>query len=199
MIFFYFKPRKISKAELKGREGEEKVIKVLKKKKVKHFNDVLLQLGNHTTQIDHLVVFPNKTVLVIETKNKDGVILGKSEDEQWTQFFPNESFRFYSPTKQNEGHIRFLHRFCDKNKIFGIHFINIVVFTSERSKLKSVPENTVHLRDFEKLIDLYSSKSFWNRSSKFSHLIAMSDQSKSKKKVKQHIQFAKQAKKFQKK
>jgi hypothetical protein len=194
----YFKPKKMSKSELKGLEGERLVSEVLKKKKVRYFTDVLLEIGTHTTQIDHLVIFPDKTVLVIETKNKDGVILGKADEQNWTQYFPGQSFQFYNPVKQNEGHIRFLHRFCDSKKIYGMHFINLVVFTSKRSSLKNVPENTIQLHQLESFIDFYNRKSFWNRSKQFNKTIKLNDQSRNKKKVKKHLDFAKNAKKFTK-
>lgn len=199
LLFLKKKPRKPNKAELKGLEGERKVNNILKKRKLVYFSDVLLEIGTHTTQIDHLVVFPDKTVLVIETKNKDGMILGGPEEQNWTQSFPQQSFQFYNPMKQNEGHIRFLHRFCDKHNINGMHFINLVVFTSNRSKLKKVPENTIHLNELESFLDFYERKSFWNRSKTFTRAIKLNDFSRNKRKVQNHIQFAKKAKKINKK
>ena len=198
LILKFLKPKKKSKAELKGLEGERLVSELLKKKKVRYFTDVLLEIGTHTTQIDHLVIFPDKTVLVIETKNKDGVILGKTDEQNWTQYFPGQSFHFYNPVKQNEGHIRFLHRFCDNKKVFGMHFINLVVFTSKRSSLKNVPENTIQLHQLESFIDFYNRKTFWNRSKQFTRIIRLNDQSRNKRKVKRHLDFAKNAKKFTK-
>ncbi|WP_062306112.1 nuclease-related domain-containing protein [Alicyclobacillus sendaiensis] len=60
------------------------------------------------TQIDHVVVSPYG-IFVIETKNYQGVIVGKDEWKEWTQVLNRRTkHRFLSPVVQNEGHIRAL-------------------------------------------------------------------------------------------
>ena len=77
-------------------------------------NGVLLQSGQGTTQIDHILVSPGG-VFLIETKDMGGWIFGSPGQKQWTQSFPadrwsrmagikSKQFKFYNPLLQNEGH-----------------------------------------------------------------------------------------------
>lgn len=190
--------RRPSKAEIKGIEGELKVANILKKSRVRHFNDVLLEIGPTSTQIDHLVVLPNKTILVVETKNMSGKIIGNADDRQWTQIFPNDTFKFYNPIKQNEGHIRFLNRFCDKHRLKGYNFINIVAFVSDRCDISQTPPNIVTLSQFRQMIKTFKMKKRLNSSKKFEKAIKLNDFSKNRKKVKQHLAFIESAKEHNK-
>lgn len=199
ILKFKFRPS-LSAADVKGISGEMKVDSMLKKEKVKYFTDVLLQLGNTSTQIDHLVIFPNKTILVIETKNRDGKFYGNETDQNWTQVFPNKKYKLYNPVIQNQGHIRFLERYCVTNKLRGYHFINLVVFTGDRTELTSVPSNTITHHQLPRIIKLYKKKkTLLNQSTAFARNIALNDQSNNKKKVNQHLSFIKKAKKHKRK
>ena len=62
--------------------------------------------GTKSVQIDHVLV--NSTGLhVVETKNYGGMIYGNETDKEWTQVlsYGKVKNRFYSPIKQNQGHI----------------------------------------------------------------------------------------------
>lgn len=82
--------------------------------------------GN-TTQIDHVVV-SRQGIFIIETKNYKGVIRIDEYTGQWTQVFANSSYDFYSPIRQNDGHIGAM-KYLLKNKDYP--FINIVFFVGE--------------------------------------------------------------------
>ena len=194
IIFLYIKlfNKKHTKAELKGIEGEEKINQILKQQKgVRYFTDILLKIGPHSTQIDHLVIFPDKTILVLETKNKDGKIIGNEGDKRWKQFIGNKKYSFYSPMLQNLGHIRFLNRFCEKKRLKGYKFISLIVFASDNCDIKDTPLNTIHYNDLPKYLKIFRIKKFLNRSSAFTREIARNDLSKNRREVKKHIQFAK--------
>ena len=99
------------------------------------FNDVLLVLGNYSTQIDHVVISPYG-IFVIETKNIHGKVYGSDSAEYWRQYLPqrlyryfgNQEFTFRNPVWQNTGHVKALRRLLsDQNvPIFGI-----VAFSNE--------------------------------------------------------------------
>lgn len=82
------------------------------------------QYGNNT-EID--LVFIHETGLyVFEIKHYKGTIYGKSSDERWTQYFrTTKNSHFYSPIRQNEGHIRAL-----KNILPTAKCTSFVVFTN---------------------------------------------------------------------
>lgn len=71
------------------------------------FHNVTLPTARGTTQIDHLIVSRNG-IFVVETKMMKGWIYGSQYDKQWTQKFPNSSFMFQNPLRQNFGHIKAL-------------------------------------------------------------------------------------------
>ena len=94
-----------------GRLGEAQVSFILGNSRpgVRHtFNDVLLKLGDKTSQIDHILV--NRAgVFVIETKKVAGTILGSQNSDKWTQYRKNgENTTFYNPIKQNNTHVKFV-------------------------------------------------------------------------------------------
>ena len=90
-------------------------------------NNVLLKSNGYSTQIDHLVVSPYG-VFVIETKGYKGWIMGHENSEYWTQVVFRSKHKFYSPIRQNEGHIRFIRRLLKND---SIKFIPIVVFNND--------------------------------------------------------------------
>ena len=70
----------------KGRRGEKQVaalLAFLPKDKYKVINDLLIQRGGYSTQIDHVVVSVYG-VFVIETKYSRGWIYGGEISEYWT-------------------------------------------------------------------------------------------------------------------
>ena len=115
-------------AELKGKVGEKIVADYLSNLPGDRYhilNDVLLEIGNVSSQIDHIVV-SMYGLFVIETKNYAGVVLGQEEDYRWTQVVGGKKNSFYSPLKQNERHIQVLQR-CIQQSL-GI-FVPVVVFS----------------------------------------------------------------------
>ena len=98
-------------------------------------NDVLLKTKKGTTQIDHVIVSPFG-IFVIETKNHKGMIFGDCFGKVWTQVLRGKGrYTFYSPVKQNEGHIRCLSRSI---KIPTNCIMGIIVFTNEEVNLGNV-------------------------------------------------------------
>ena len=95
-----------------GEQGENKVAEVLQQ-----FNGVVLRKlyvptngSVSDTEIDVLLVHETG-LYVIEVKNYSGYIIGEDESNNWTACYGGKgNFSFYSPVKQNEGHLRVLKR-----------------------------------------------------------------------------------------
>ena len=103
------------------------------------------------TQIDHVVVSPYG-VFVIETKNYQGIIVGKDEWKEWTQVLNRRTkHRFLSPVVQNEGHIRALGHAVPE--LPRSAFRSIVAFNDKaRLDVESQKAEVVHFRHLAKAI-----------------------------------------------
>lgn len=125
---------------LKGFIGELKLrffMYLLLGSKYKTLTNITIKLpDNKTSQIDHIVVSPYG-IFVVETKNYKGVITPNEYTGYWTQGFTRKKYKFYSPIKQNNGHISSL-KYLLKNKQYP--FINIVSFVGKATfKTASLP------------------------------------------------------------
>jgi hypothetical protein len=196
VYFRFFHKTEPTAAELKGLAGEQKVNDILKEHKLLFFHDVLLKQGPVSSQFDHIVVFPNKTILVIETKNKDGFIAGGSNDEKWLQVVGRNRYYFYNPIWQNEGHIKMLYKKMDKYRLYGYKILSLVVFTSDKCTLNDVPSSVIHISELPSTLNRLKKKSLFNRSRKFIRMLLSEDISRNKKEVQKHKNFAKRARYF---
>lgn len=105
----------------KGKRGEERVYKILLELSDEYhiFNDVILDTGKRTTQIDHIVV-SKYGVFAIETKNYRGEIYGNDDQDYWKQIIvtkvtyrrnPFKTYTYvtknqlYNPVKQSLAHV----------------------------------------------------------------------------------------------
>ena len=115
----------------KGKRGEKQVavlLGLLSKKKYKVINDLLLQSGAYSTQIDHVVVSVYG-VFVIETKYMQGWIYGGENSEFWTQNIYGHKYQLRNPLWQNQGHVRAILRLIGSQDNIPIH--NIVAFSKQ--------------------------------------------------------------------
>ncbi len=90
-----------------GYFGEQRVKLILEELDPEEYlvlNDLLLKNGDHTTQIDQVVV-SRFGIFVIEMKNYSGTIYGRETDQQWTQVIGHGKFQFYNPLRQNHAHV----------------------------------------------------------------------------------------------
>ncbi|WP_206831850.1 NERD domain-containing protein [Alicyclobacillus fructus] len=103
------------------------------------------------TQIDHVVVSPYG-IFVIETKNYQGIIVGKDAWNEWTQVLNRRTkHRFLSPVVQNEGHIRALAYAVPE--VPRSAFRSIVAFNDKaRLDVESQKAEVVRFRDVAKAI-----------------------------------------------
>jgi restriction system protein len=90
-------------------------------------NNVTLQTGEKTSQIDHILV-TETGIFVIETKHYTGWIFGDERGDQWTQVIYRKKSRFQNPVRQNYGHVKALQALFDLP--VGA-FESLVVFTGD--------------------------------------------------------------------
>ena len=123
-----FTSRYDSRAEALGDYGEKRVslyLADLPCEEYQVYNDLLVRFGNHTTQIDHLIISPFG-IFVLETKNVHGKVYGSGASELWKQYLPDTGYKRYgytqehqlrNPIWQNDGHIKTLRRLVFGNDV----------------------------------------------------------------------------------
>ena len=91
---------------IRGVVGERKVRRFLRRHRVEALHGLLLPRadGKGWTQVDHLVRLPDR-ILVLETKNLRGRLVGGERDATWTQRFGRLRFPFLNPLWQNALHL----------------------------------------------------------------------------------------------
>ncbi len=95
-------------AKSKGKRGEKRVSKALKKAGCLVLDDLyFLKADGSTCQIDHIAIH-NSGLYCVETKNYAGKISGSPTYEKWVQYLGKQENRFYSPLRQNLAHCHVL-------------------------------------------------------------------------------------------
>lgn len=141
----------------KGKRGEMNVAFILKRLPHEDYhviNDLMLDLGGWTSQIDHVVV-SRFGVFVIETKNYQGRITGGENSDSWTQNIFGHKYQFYNPVHQNESHIKAL------RKVLGdtgrIRMIPVIAFSNRADlHVKADYVDVINFRKLKRLILNYS-------------------------------------------
>ncbi|MBO7078903.1 MAG: NERD domain-containing protein [Bacilli bacterium] len=134
----------INTTVFKGKYGEYKVSIFLKRCISKEdilLKDVILLVDNDSCQIDHLII-SKKGIFVVETKNYSGTIYGTDQQNEWVQSFNfgKQTYKFYSPFKQNQGHIKFLKRIINED----IMFYNIIIFFN--NSIENIKSSSVYTK-----------------------------------------------------
>lgn len=138
------------KYKIKGFLGELHIRELLKSLPEKDYliiNNCLIQNGNSTTQIDH-VVASIYGIFVIETKNYNGIIYGNEFAKNWTKYIFDYKYTFYNPIRQNYAHISALKNMFPN--LDDAKFISIVAF-SNNVKIK-VSATKAHVIRFKEIL-----------------------------------------------
>ncbi len=115
----------------KGKRGEKHVaalLSLLPRKDYKVINDLLIQSGGHSTQIDHVVI-SSYGIFVIETKYYQGWIYGGENSEYWTQNIYGHKYQLQNPLWQNQGHVKTISRLIEDSDNVPIY--SIVAFSRQ--------------------------------------------------------------------
>ncbi len=94
----------------------------LRKREYKLYNDLMFKFEDGSFQIDHIIASPYG-IFVIETKNYGGTVVGYESANKFIQYVGNRKNEFYSPIKQNRGHIYKL-----KSVLGDYPYTSVVVF-----------------------------------------------------------------------
>ncbi|MCB2339080.1 NERD domain-containing protein [Clostridium estertheticum] len=142
--------------KIKGAIGEKSVaffLSGLDKTKYKLINNIMLSVGNKTTQIDHVIV-SNYGIFVIETKNYKGWIVGNEFDDNWKQVIYKHKEKLHNPIKQNYGHIQALKEVLNDFK--DIKYISIIAFTTRAEVKVKSKTDVVYTINLSKTIKKYN-------------------------------------------
>ena len=103
-------------------------------------NNVTLQTGHGTVQIDHVIV-SRFGIFVVEAKNYQGWIFGAEQQAEWTQCLPGgRKFRFQNPLRQNYRHIKSLAEFLG---LPDECFHSVVMFWGDSEFKTPMPANVL--------------------------------------------------------
>lgn len=136
-------------------QGEIEVNKYLSKiNGSKLLEDIILKRSNGTTQIDHILI-TRKGIFVIETKDFSGKIIGDEDSKFWLQKLNFKENYFYSPIKQNYGHVKAVEEIIKRKNVC----ISLIVFTN-KSNIKKVKTETnlIQVKNLKKHIKRYKSQ-----------------------------------------
>lgn len=113
-------------------------------------NNVTLEYGDGTTQIDHILISQNG-IVVIETKHYSGWLFAHEQQAQWTQVKFQIRRKFQNPIHQNKKHVRAVEKLLDFLPAHEI--LSLVVFTGDAEFKTSVPEGVIHIEELLPFID----------------------------------------------
>ena len=111
------------------------------------FHDIKIQ-GEKKTQIDHIVI-NKKGIIIIETKNYAGVIIGRETERHWIQIAYGKKKYFMNPIIQNQFHITILKEFLPEKHP---NIFSIIVFSSKSELNLDVFTPVIKIHDLKNLI-----------------------------------------------
>ena len=174
--------------KIKGFFGEKSVAFFLSRldpAKYKVINNIMLQTGRGTTQIDHVVV-SNYGIFVIETKNYQGWILENEFDDYWTQVIYKRKEKLHNPIKQNYGHIQALKGILSEHS--DVNYISIVAFTTKAVLKVKANTDVIYTVNLPKTIPKYCNNTITDsvKEEIFEKLLSLNIDSRENRKV--HVQ-----------
>lgn len=101
------------------------------------YNDITVRSGFRRAQLDHLVVGPCG-VVVLETKNWRGRIVGDAREKAWQQYRFSDSAprRLSNPLLQNQRHAQVISAFLRTSGLADVPVIPLLVFTARKTTLE---------------------------------------------------------------
>ncbi|WP_295406280.1 nuclease-related domain-containing protein [uncultured Thiocystis sp.] len=126
---------KLLAPRLRGVAGEAQVGRALGRLFPEVRHDLILPDGRGgLTQLDHVALTP-AGLLVVETKNYRGTVLGQANEATWTQLMGRQRHSFQNPLRQNHAHIKAVQALG-----LGVAVSGRVVFTSAARFPKGLPD-----------------------------------------------------------
>jgi len=150
-VGFSLGKKRKAKKENQGEALVRKVLTAYCRNSTAHtLNNLTLQYGDGTTQIDHVLITQNG-ILVIETKHYTGWIFAHEKQKQWTQVIYKVKSKFQNPIFQNSKHVRATKQLLDfipKEQIRSL-----VVSTGDAQFKTEVPSGVIHINQLPSYID----------------------------------------------
>jgi ribosomal protein L37AE/L43A len=112
---------------------------LLDEREYKMINDLTIENGNGTTQIDHVII-SRFGIFVVEDKNIDGWIFGDPNNSLWTIVKWGRNYRIQNPLHQNYRHIRAIVNILRIN-ISQVH--SVIVFRGDCRFKTAMPDNVI--------------------------------------------------------
>ncbi len=153
---------RLLKPKIKGVIGEATIslfLFMLDSSRYKVINNIVLKVGERTSQIDHIVI-SDFGIFVIETKNYKGWIFGSENSEYWTQVLYKRRERLYNPIRQNLGHIKAL-KIC-LSEYPNLEYKSIIVFSSKADIKVNTRTDVVYSSELLETIKKYSGDNLSN-------------------------------------
>ncbi len=151
VIGFYLGRKRKRREENIGEAAVRMVLTNYCKKSTAHLlNNVTLEYGDGTTQIDHILITQNG-ILVIETKHYTGWLFATEKQKKWTQVIYKVKHRFQNPILQNRKHVlavQMLLDFIPREQIQGL-----VVFTGDATFKTVIPPGVIKFPQLEGYAD----------------------------------------------
>jgi hypothetical protein len=191
-ISFSISIRLFNSPKAKGTRLENKIHQLLENLALKNegfaLKDLMLPMGDSTTQIDNVLITP-KAMFVIEAKNYKGRVFGSINQDQWTltskttKTYKNKrgksyqksfinKYQFYNPIKQNETHVNALKKYTKA----GFPIYNLVVFgknTDLNEISDGLNQKVINIRRLNKSIHKLSD--LLDNSTESSELVSIKD------------------------
>ena len=167
------------------------MLTLLPKDKYKIINDLLIQKGGYSTQIDHVVISVYR-VFVIETKYYRGWIYGGENSEYWTQNIYGHKYKLRNPLWQNRGHIKAIRKLLDDSGLVPIY--NIVAFSGQATLKADRSLPVMYWRQVVPYIRRFTEPMMSESYAKEIHSTLLAANVEDKNARKQHVQSVKQNK-----
>lgn len=137
---------------LAGVAGELKVRTFIERRYANSIHDTYLPSKSGVTQIDHIVLVAG-AIVVIETKNYGGLILGDERGQKWTQVMGRGAARssFMNPIHQNVGHVSAVKMALGADAAVPVQ--NLVVFVGDAKFGRPLPGNVIVLPDLGRKLE----------------------------------------------
>lgn len=151
VIGFAFGKKSKNKSENLGEGAVRRLLTEYCSKSTAHLlNNVTLEYGDGTTQIDHILITQNG-IVVIESKHYSGWIFAHESQEKWTQVIFRVKSKFQNPIYQNLKHVRAVRKLLDFMPEEQI--VSLVVFTGNGEFKTKIPAGVIHLHQLASFID----------------------------------------------
>ncbi|MFA5667770.1 MAG: nuclease-related domain-containing protein [Balneolaceae bacterium] len=148
---FYLGRKRKYRIENIGEAAVRRILTNYCQKSTAHLlNNITLEYGDGTTQIDHILITQNG-ILVIETKHYSGWLFANEKQKRWTQVIYKVKTRFQNPILQNRMHVRAVQKLLDfipDEQIQGL-----VVFTGDAVFKTEIPPGVIKLSKLEYYAD----------------------------------------------